>query len=87
MIAEVSVCCPATIDVDSAPLGIGASDIAGVEGCRVEKDRCTGGPDEVLRRTEIARLKWESFYGLRRARQDAEGVRRVIYIRQVKDNR
>ena len=56
VIAEVSVRCPATVDVDSAAFGRGASDIAGVEGCRVEKDCCTGGTNEVLCCAEIVSL-------------------------------
>ena len=87
VIAEVSVCCPATVDVDGTPLGGGAADIAGVKGCRVEKDCCAGGADKVLCGAKIVSLKRRSFCGLRRARQDAEGVRRVVYICQVKDDR
>ena len=86
MVAEVSVCRAATVDVDGAPLRRGVPDIAGVKGCCVEENRCAGATDEVLRRAEIVSLKRESFCGLRRAGQDAEGVRRVIHICQVKND-
>ena len=80
MVTEVSVCGAATVDVDGTSFGKGPPDIASVEGCCIEKDRCPGGTDEVLRRPEIVRLKRKSVSGLRCAGQDAEGVRRVIYI-------
>ena len=86
VIAEVSVGCPATVDVDGAAFGGGASDIAGVEGCRVEENRCASVTDKVLRRAEVVSLKWKSFCGLCRTGQNAEGMCRIIYICQVIDD-
>ena len=64
VIAEVSVCCPATVDVDGTPLGGGTPDISGVEGCRVKKNSCAGVTDEMLRCAEIISLKREPLSGL-----------------------
>lgn len=59
VIAEVSVGGAATVDVDCAALGGGASDVTSVERRCVEEDRGAGGTDEVLRGVEVVSLKWE----------------------------
>ena len=87
VIAQVSICRAATVDVNRATLGRGLPDIAGMEHPRIEQNRRASGSDEVLRRIKTVSVKRRSFRGLRRAGQDAEGVRCVIHIREIKDHR